>query len=436
MAKKYYFLGIGGISMSALAIFLKFSGEIVCGSDLCFNENLQNLEKFNIPYFIGHKKENIKKFNPDFVVINCAIKKDNEEFAWAKENKIKIISRAKLLAEFAKKFKNVISIAGTHGKTTTVAMLSEIFLNAGLMPTIHIGGILNKTHSNFVLGNNKFFITEACEYKDSFLKLKSKIGVVTNVEPDHLDYFKNFDQLKSSFEKFLKKSKIKIYKNSSSEYSYFFELQKTKICFCAQNICLTKDGITFKYFENEKFVCSFKINSLGIHNVNNAIIAIKIALFYKIPINIIKKSLKFYQGVERRFQFLGNLENSAVVHDYAHHPTEIKKVISQAKNYGKILTVFQPHTYSRTKKLFSEFINAFDESDKVIFYKTYPARESEKEGYPAKKLYENLKNKLDCLYFEDETELIKNIKQIARNFNVVLILGAGNINLIAKKLIK
>ena len=192
----------------------------------------------------------------------------------------------------------------------------------------------------------------------------------------------------------------------------------------------------FKYFEDEKFVCSFRINSLGIHNVNNAIIAIKIALFYKIPINIIKKSLKLYQGVERRFELIGSFKNSAIIHDYAHHPTEIKKVISQAKNYGKILTVFQPHTYSRTKKLFTEFLGAFDESNEVIFYKTYPARECEKEGYSAKKLYENLKDKLVCTYFEDETELIQNIKQIAKNFNVILILGAGDINLIAKKIIK
>ncbi|MBO4412726.1 MAG: UDP-N-acetylmuramate--L-alanine ligase [Clostridia bacterium] len=433
---KYYFLGIGGISMSALAIFLKFSGEIVCGSDLTYSENLKNLEKFNIPFYIEHKTENIKNFNPDFVVINCAIKKNNEEYLWAKNNKIKIITRAKLLGLFAKNFKNTISIAGTHGKTTTVAMISEIFLNAGLKPTIHIGGILNKTKSNFVLGDNKFFITEACEYKDSFLKLKSKVGAVTNIEADHMDYFKNFDQLKNSFDRFLKNSKIKIFKNNDEDYSYLFQTSKKQFNFCAKNIYLTKNGITFKYFENNNFLASFRLNSFGIHNVNNAIIAIKIALLYKIPLQIIKRTLKEYCGVERRFELIGKIENTIIIHDYAHHPTEIEKVISQAKNYGKVLTVFQPHTYSRTKKLFAGFLKAFDESDEVLFFKTYPARESEKEGYSAKKLFESLKEKIPCQYFDDEQKLLEEIKQKAKNFDVILILGAGDINLIAKKLIK
>ena len=182
MAKKYYFIGIGGISMSALAIFLKLSGEDVSGSDISINETMQNLDKFNIKYNIGHCENNIAAYNPDIVVINCAIDEKNDELNWAKLNKIKIVSRAKLLGDFSKNFKNVIAISGTHGKTTTVGMISEIFIEAGLKPSVHIGGMLNKINSNFLVGEQKYFITEACEYKNSFLYLRPKIGVMLNIE--------------------------------------------------------------------------------------------------------------------------------------------------------------------------------------------------------------------------------------------------------------
>ena len=437
MAKKYYFIGIGGISMSALAVFLKLEGEDVCGSDIAISETVENLSAFCIPFFIGHHRKNIENYQPDFVVINCAIDDENDELKWAKENKIKIISRAKLLGDFAKKFKNVIAISGTHGKTTTVGMISEIFIEAGLKPTVHIGGILNKINSNFLVGEQKYFITEACEYKNSFLHLKPKIGVMLNIERDHMDFFKNFKELENSFDKFLDNSKVKIYpKNAKTDFDFYYQSNLKIINFYAKNIEKSKHGIIFKYYENEKFISTFRLNTFGIHNVNDALVAIMIARHFKVKIADIKRALKNFTGIERRFENIGNINNTLIIHDYAHHPTEIVKVISQAKELGKVLTVFQPHTYSRTKKLFNKFKTAFDQSDMTILYKTYPARESENMGYSAEKLYNSLNKKIQIEYYENENEMINRIKNLSKNFDVILILGAGNINLSAKKLLK
>ena len=436
MEKRYYFIGIGGISMSALAIFLKLNGCEVAGSDISETENLQSLKNFNMTYYIGHKEENIKQFCPDIVVINCAISKENEELVYAKNNHIKIITRAKLLGLFSKKFKNVIAISGTHGKTTTVGMISEIFIEAALKPTVHIGGVLNKIGSNFLVGDQKFFITEACEYKNSFLSLKPKVGAVINIEKDHMDFFKNYENLEQSFEKFLAKSKIKIFPEcKNKEYNYLCIENNKIVAFCAKNVEKTGFGIMFKYYENNNFVSSFRLNSLGVHNVNNALIAIRIARHFKVKICHIKRALKNFSGVKRRFEHLGNIGNCKVIHDYAHHPTEISKVIAQARQFGRVLTVFQPHTYSRTKKLFKEFLSAFNESNYTVFYKTYPARETENMGYNAKKLFESLSTSVKCCYFEKEKELLNFVKQEC-GFDVILFLGAGNIDLVAKNLLK
>lgn len=437
---KYYFIGIGGISMSALAIFLKCQGNEICGSDINKNDVLKELENFSIPYYITHKKENIESFSPDFVVINSAISQNNEELIYAKQNKIKVLSRAKILGEISKKFKNVIAVSGTHGKTTTVGMISEIFTAAKLKPTVHIGGILSRTNSNYIIGENKFFITEACEYKNNFLSLKPKIGIMLNLEKDHMDFFKNYKDLENSFDKFLSHSKIKIYpKNLKSEFEYIFQTNNKLVEFHASSIVQTNQGIKFKYFEDGKYVDEFQLKTLGKHNVNNAIVAIMVARHFKIKLTNIKRALRNYCGVKRRFEKIGTIKNIPIIHDYAHHPTEIKKVISQAKTYGKILTIFQPHTFSRTKKLFKEFQQCFSESDALYLYKTYPAREEEKDGYSAKKLFDvlNKNNKFEDLkYFENDEKLIDETEKNCINFDMILILGAGDIDFVAKKLAK
>lgn len=436
MAKKYYLIGIGGISMSSLAVFLKINSDEVSGSDLIESENLKLINQFNIKYYLSHKADNIKEFNPDFVVINYAINSENEELKWAIENKKKIFSRAEILGKISKKFKNVIAISGTHGKTTTTAMLSEIFISAGLKPTVHVGGIMKLNNSNFLIGKKKFFITEACEYKNSFLNLNPDLGAVLNIEPDHLDFFKNFDEINSSFNKFLEKSKIKVFWNQDK-----LILDKSGNIFVYQttNIRINNNGYSFNLLENEKLLSKFQTNFLGEHNIKNAVVAIVIAKNYGINLKVIRKCIGQYHGVKRRFEKVGKINNTIIISDYAHHPTEITKTIAQAKHYGKVLVVFQPHTYSRTQKLFNLFTDAFDKANGLIIFKTYPAREDESAGLSALDLFSNIKENKDLFSYLDYSDNFEDAKQKIlsnlNNFNCVLILGAGDIENLSKSVI-
>lgn len=470
MAKRVYFIGIGGISMSSLAVFLAAKGNIVCGSDIFEGENFSSLKAFNIPYHIGHSKNNIKNFNPNLVVVNCAIHSDNEEFQWAVKHNKKIVSRAQLLGKISKEFKNVIAIGGTHGKTTTTAIISEIFIEAAQHPTVHIGGVLKRCGSNFLIGDRKFFITEACEYQNSFLELEPTVGIALNVEPDHLDFFKDIEEIQESFNKFLEKSKTKIFKKS--EFEYTLKNEKIEKVFEAKEIRKLPKGFAFDLYETGSFVATIQTPFFGVHNVKNTIVACAVALFYKIKIQTIKKAIRNFHGVKRRFEEITKLGETIVIHDYAHHPTEISKTIAQAKQYGKVLTVFQPHTFSRTKKLFEEFLSCFDETNGLMLFKTYPARELESEGTSAKQLYSALVSKKSpqhefgqikqktetdnfgqfehvfsndkfgqfeqnytqenlLLYCETFEQAKDAIFKIAKFFDCILILGAGDINELA-----
>lgn len=476
MVKKVYFIGISGISMSSLAVFMRLQNCEVSGSDLCESENLKALQAFGIKYHIGHAEENIKQFNPNLVIINYAIHEDNEELIWARNHKKRVISRAELLGKLSKNFKKVIAISGTHGKTTTTALTAEIFVNAGLRPTVHVGGILKLNNSNFLIGDKKYFITEACEYKNSFLSLSPNLGAVLNIEPDHLDFFKNINEIQKSFDAFLQNSKTKLFQ--ISDFKYCLKNEKFEKFYSAENITQIQTGYIFDLCENDKILAHIKTNFLGEHNVKNALVSAIIALQYKIKIHTIKKTIKNYHGVKRRFEEIAQINNCAIIHDYAHHPTEIRKVITQAKSYGKVLTVFQPHTFSRTKKLFNDFLTAFDESDGLILAKTYPARERESEGISAKTLFkkmqnfynnklvqnaqniknnnfvQNIQNNQNSYfvqsvqngslkisnhsthifqYCENFNKIQKTILDNLKNYDCILILGAGDINQLAEK---
>lgn len=420
--------------MSTLAVFLKVYGNEVSGSDLVESENLKELKNFEINYNIGHYKKNIKKFNPDFIVINFAINNENEELIWAKENKKKIITRSELLGKLSKTFKHTIAISGTHGKTTTTAMISEMFIEAGLNPTIHIGGIMKYNNSNFLIGSKKYFITEACEYKNSFLSLKPSVGIVLNVESDHLDFFKNLKEINQSFQKFLENSKSKIYLKNKF---FIVETAKKKVFYKVKNIKKNITGYSFDLIENNQLIANFQTNFFGEHNIKNAVVAIITALFYKIKLKIIKKVIRNYHGVKRRFEKIGKIDTTLFIHDYAHHPTEIMRTITQSKDYGKVLTVFQPHTYSRTKSLFEFFLKAFNESDGLILVKTYSAREQEIAGGSAYDLFKSIKDKnhFDYINYAKNFEIAKEqILNIFSRYNCVLILGAGDIEKLAHSL--
>lgn len=422
--------------MSALAVCLKQIGCYVQGSDISNNTIKKDLELCGIKVFNKHNKNNIG--GVDVVVYNSAIKQNNEELLEAKKKKLIILSRAELLSQIASDYKCVISIAGSHGKTTTTAMLYSCLKQAGLSPTLHIGGIIKGQQFGFIAGKKDFFITEACEYKDSFLKLKSDIGVILNIEKEHLDYFKTFDNEIKSFQKFATNSKkLVCYKNTLILKDDILTYGDENSNIVAKNIALKNHRYSFDCFINSKFFSKIELNAVGYHNIYNSLAVIGVCYLLGIEKHFIVDGLKNFAGVKRRFEII-SLKDNYVVHDYAHHPTEIKKTISTFKeNIGdkKLLVVFQPHTYSRTRTLFNEFLNCFDLCDEMILVKTYPAREKYDKLGSCYTLYKSLKNKgMKCCYVANFQIGIKKIlKKIKENY-AVLILGAGDIDDLAYSL--
>jgi len=353
---------------------------------------------------------------------------------------VKIISRSKMLGVVAKNYKNVISIAGCHGKTTTTGMISTIFLDANKNPTIHIGGLMDKINGNVYVGDNEFFITEACEYCDSFLSLKSDVSVILNVQPDHLDYFKTFTNVKKSFKKFAentKKGGFVVYNRddenshlSYKKHSLSFSLNGFGVV-SAKNIKEYENGkyqFTCCVLGNRLFTCKLKV--YGKHNVENALASITVALYYGIEPMVIKKALENFKGIKRRFEDYGDKNGVKIIHDYAHHPTEIKAIIDTAKSLTEkdVFVIFQPHTYSRTKLLYDEFLNCFKGAKETLIYKVYSAREKESEGINEKELSYGLSlNGEKAFSFDSYLKMKEHILSKAKDGDIILILGAGDI---------
>ena len=419
--------------MSALALILSNQGYVVQGSDLSKNEFTEKLQEHNIKVFIGHKKSNIDNAI-DVVVYSSAISEQNEELKAAKEKNLKIFSRAQILQEISKAYDNVISIAGAHGKTTTAGMITEVFMLAGLKPTAHIGGVVKSFNSNYLLGDHKYFITEACEYKNNFLLLNSTVGVILNVEPEHLDFFKTYENVLDAFKKFAQNSKtIIMYQKVpiNHENAVFYGQNG----YNARKVKKIKHGrYQFVcYFDNKKL---FKVvlNVVGKHNIYNALATIAVCKYYGIRHNIIKQAIKNFSGISRRYDI--KKIKPFIVHDYAHHPSQIKSVIEATRNFKKklIIVAFQPHTYTRTQTLMNEFVDAFDVADDVCIVKTYSAREPFLKGGSAKTLYQHLKKKLKNIeYFSNFQSCYEYLQKKIKKTDTLLILGAGDIEILADK---
>ena len=448
-SKKFHFIGIGGISMSALALMLKKNGFYVQGSDDNVNSEIKKLAKRKVRVFLGHNKNNI--LGADVVVYSSAIRSDNPELVYAKKNKLIILKRAELLGLLAETYKTVIAVAGSHGKTTATAMISEIFENAGLKPTVHIGGKLNSIKSNFKIGNKKYFITENCEYKDNFLFVKPDISVILNIDNDHLDYFKTLENIKFSFMKYAKNTNsgglnivCKEDVNSSEiaclENSATFGISEKSDIY-ASNIKEYKKG----YFQFDVFIESvnlgnIKLNIFGKHNVFNALASVLVGLVCDIDFEIIKKSIENFSGVERRSEFIGTINGAYVYHDYAHHPKQIEKMICTVNEMkdkmGRVITIFEPHTYSRTKFLLEDFAKSFLGSDYVFLAPVYSARENESEGLSSKELLiETRKVVKNSEVFNSFDDIVFRVKKEAKKDDIILVLGAGNIEKLSKMLI-
>jgi len=417
-----HFVGIGGISMQGLAKFCLSLGWKVSGSDLKKNSYVKNLKSAGATIFIGHKKANI--FAPDFVVKSSSVKDDNEEIAYAKRLGVKVIDRAIFVAELTKQFKTVIAVAGAHGKSTTSAMIFKILKDANKKVSCHIGAEVEDERLNL---DDDILVLEACEFNKSFLKFKVDTAVVLNVDKEHLDCYGSFYQLKLAFKTFLNRATKKyVFDDKKSQYlcSSAVNVVKRPVLFC--DAC-NKTSVCFQY-ENQKF----ELNSIfGEQYVYDACCAIKVCKDLGVEYDVMFKSLKQFQPLKRRNQFIKKVEDCNVFADYAHHPTEIKFLIKQ---FGQeSLYVFQPHTYSRTEYLFNELTNVFKDNN-VLIYKEYSAREKKSEGKSAYDLFCKLKTVSSKVDYADSEEDLKKLVDFSKFKNVVFV-GAGDIFEICKRFV-
>jgi|GEM_PF-388022 len=426
-----FFLGIGGISMSALANLHLSWGHTIHGSDAIENAQTLALRELGATIYIGHASTNIPH-NCNLVIINGAIQDNTPELVYAKRQGIPIVDRSMVLAKVSRQYDNVIAVAGTHGKSTTTAMIAQIFKAAKKRPTIHNGALINNQNPlcNLEIGEKEFFITEACEFKQSFLTLKPTTAIITNINPDHMDCYKDTDELVTAFTKFALKSQTLIFnplcKNSEKIKTRLTSIIETtnspnkynKIAtsYTATDILEYKAGHYSFTTANMKI----KLGVPGYHNIHNALLAIATAKEYNITNKDIVYGLKNFYGIARRFEIIGTKRpsNIAVVIDYAHHPEEIKTTIKTATSlYKNPLYIFQPHTYSRTKILFKEFASALEQCKvqnnlgNLILFKTYAAREKVIKGATAK----NLAIALNSRYFATETTLLCHLDKILIN---------------------
>ena len=433
---RIHFIGIGGISMSGLAKMLICDGYKVSGSDIGNDKEIGILKALGAQIFHSHEKSNISK-DIDLVVFTGAIKEDNPELIEAKRLGIRVMERSEFLGQISRMYNKVIAISGTHGKTTTTAMLAEIFTLARLNPTIHLGGESIGLKGNTIIGGKEYFIVEACEYRESFRYLNPYIGVVLNVDLDHLDYYKNFEHIKSAFQNFADKSRNVICGSSCNITHHHIDsvsdMSVEDGVWRVENIEGYAGGYSYNVYYGKSFFGSFRLNMIGLHNVYNSLFAIATANKCGISKDIIAEALASFKGVERRYESIARLGNCNVIIDYAHHPTELKNSVEGISGvYNRVLYVFQPHTYSRTLKLFDEFIEVLDGLSDLVIYKTYPAREEVINGGTAKDLFDAL-TVVNKFYLDNESELLQFINSKRDVYDCVLVLGAGDIALKLKK---
>ena len=446
-----HFIGVGGISMSALAEICLNKGYKVSGSDANESYLLDKLRSQGANIYIGHKKEHISN-DVDMVVYTAAVHDDNAEIVAAKEKNILMMNRAAFLGQIMREYKNSIAVSGTHGKTSTTSMLSTIFEYADLDPTILVGGNLSTIGGNVKIGNSDNFITEACEYVDSFLNFNPKISIVLNIEEDHLDYFSGLDEIKASFNKFgklLPKDGFFIINgDDENTEDILYDVKATIIKYgtdlsndvVIKNVEFNESGCgLFELNFNRKELGKFEISVPGIHNIFNATAAIIAAYVSSIDVETVRKNITAYNGVGRRFEVKGNYNDALVVDDYAHHPTELKATLAAAKKIKKanLWCIFQPHTYTRTKSLLNEFAEAFYSADKVIITDIYAAREDDPGDIHSKDLVEKLyQNHVDVVYISNFDEITEYLRKNVSKDDLVITAGAGPIYKVAEALVQ
>ena len=449
---RVYFVGIGGISMSGLAQILASEGFTVSGSDRAESAATQELEACGIKVLIGQKAENITD-DIDLAVFTAAIHPDNPEYKAVHEKGIPCLSRAELLGQLMKNYRLPVAVSGTHGKTTTTSMLSEVLLAADVDPTLSIGGFLSDIGSNVRIGNSGYFVAEACEYTNSFLHMFPGIGIILNIEEDHLDFFKDLSDIRRSFRRFAELIPAEGTLIINAEIDNWEEIAKDLSCkvvtfssepgadYYPSDITLDKNGHpSFTLHGPASCGADTEITLCvpGMHNIGNALAAVAAADRLDIPRSASAKGLSLFKGTDRRFQYKGERNGFTIIDDYAHHPTEIEATLRAARAcpYSRIICVFQPHTYTRTKSFMSGFAKALSLADIVILADIYAARETDTLGISSRTLQEEIK-KLghDCLYFPTFSEIEEYLLANCRKNDLVITMGAGNVDKIGENLL-
>ena len=442
-----HFIGIGGIGMSGLALIMNGLGFKVQGSDISSNKNIERLIEKKIPIYLKHNKRNINRST--IIVFSSAIKKNNLELLHARKLKLPIYSRGEMLGHIVSLMRNVV-VTGSHGKTTTTSLISSIFSFAKLDPTIINGGILNSFGNSAKLGKSNWCLIESDESDGSFLKIPFTYSIVTNIDAEHLDYYRSLKNLKKNFSKFLEKTpslgkafvciddknnkeilnKIK----NKNFYTYGLDNNSNfRIFNVLQNKLFSQFDLSIKIHGNNKLIKKIRIPLLGLHNIKNAASAVAVAFSIGLSEKIIKIALKEFKGVQRRFNYLFEKNNAIFFDDYAHHPTEIESVLNGVKKVYKkkeIISIFQPHRISRVKNLKLEFSKSFKDADTVLLCPIYKAGEKLNLGFAyntfAKLIIKNSKVKL--IHIENEKKLKNFLKQTAYGEKIYIAMGAGSIS--------
>ncbi len=450
-----HFVGIGGIGMSGIAEVLHNLGYEVTGSDLKDSETTKRLSELGIKVYKGHKAENVD--DAHVLVISSAVQSDNPEVIEARKRSIPVIPRAEMLAELAR-LKHGILVAGAHGKTTTTSLISTILAHGGFDPTVVIGGRLKATGSNARLGQGEFLVAEADESDGSFLKLSPTIAVVTNIDREHMDFFKTMDSLKAAFLSFI--NKVPFYGVSviciENEHlqGLLPSIHRRFITYglnpeaelYAENIRKGFMSISFEVIYKNKNIGDFYLPAPGVHNVLNSLAAIGVALVLKLDVSIIKDALRGFSGIQRRFEFKGEVSGIKVFDDYGHHPLEIRATLKAAKEglllstqqSGRLFVLFQPHRYTRTRDLMDEFSSSFDDADSLVLLDIYSAGENPIEGVDSATLIERIKKTgiNNAVYMKTKEDAIGHIISHMRRGDVLLTLGAGNVWKLGEEILK
>lgn len=449
--KNVHMIGIGGVSMSGIAEILQNWKINVTGSDSTRSAITDELNNRGIKVTIGNDIDSVK--TADIVVYSAAISHDNPELVEARKLKIKTMERADFLGEITKCYQNTVTISGTHGKTTTTSMVSLAFLEAGLDPSIQVGAILEEIGGNNRVGNSENFIIEACEYVESFLKFSPKSAIILNIDNDHLDYFKTFENVKKAFIKYvelLPEDGILVV-NGDDENCLDLQKHTKARCitygitnkhtdFFAVNIVFDENGFPqFDVYQNDKFYARIKLSVPGMHNVSNCLACIAMCHEYGISSIDIQNALANFKGADRRFEYKGMVNGAKVFDDYGHHPTEIVATAKSLMNkkYNKSWVVFQPHTYSRTKNLLDDFAKALLNFDNIIIVDIYAARETNTYGVTSKDLVDRIQSfGTAARYIPDFDECVNYIKENVKPNDIVMTLGAGTVTKIGPMLVE